>query len=83
MRSIEEGLPLIRVANTGITVATDAYGRVLSRLDYGQRGFIDIQLAKRLEKAPYASTTSNAILMCLIGFFFLIAHVMFFIYRKR
>lgn len=83
MRSIEEGLPLIRVANTGITVATDAYGRVLSHLNYGQRGFIDVPLAKRLEHPPFASSAANTILMGLIGFLFLIAQVSFAIYRKR
>lgn len=44
LRSIESGLPMIRVANTGISAVIDARGRVLARLDLGQQGRIDTRL---------------------------------------
>ena len=44
LRAVEEGLPLVRAANTGISAIVDPYGRVISRLDIGERGVIDSPL---------------------------------------
>lgn len=44
LRAIEEGLPLIRVANTGISAIVDPYGRVLESLPLGVEGIIDGKL---------------------------------------
>lgn len=41
LRAIEEGLPMMRAANTGISAVIDAYGRVLASLDLEQQGVID------------------------------------------
>lgn len=46
LRAIEEGLPLVRVANTGISSIVDAYGRVLDQLPLGEEGIIDGRLPK-------------------------------------
>ncbi|WP_051329236.1 apolipoprotein N-acyltransferase [Geminicoccus roseus] len=52
MRSVEEGLPLVRAANTGISVVTDSYGRILAELGTGERGVIDGRLPAALPERP-------------------------------
>lgn len=44
VRAVEEGVPLVRVANTGISGLIDAYGRVRAALPLGGSGNIDIPL---------------------------------------
>jgi apolipoprotein N-acyltransferase len=54
VRAVEEGLPIIRAANNGISAVVDGYGRVLARLDLNTRGTIDTALPVALPPPPYA-----------------------------
>src|SRR5215831_8468094 len=54
VRAVEEGLPLVRAANNGISAAVDPYGRILGRLDLDARGTIDVALPAALAPPPYA-----------------------------
>lgn len=44
IRGVEEGLPVIRAANSGISSVSDPYGRTIARLPLGKRGVIDAPL---------------------------------------
>lgn len=54
VRAVEEGVPLIRSANNGISAIIDANGRVLQRLDLDVRGTIDAPLPQVLSPTLYS-----------------------------
>lgn len=52
LRAVEQGLPLVRAANTGISAIVDPYGRVLQRLSLGAEGVIDAALPAPASVVP-------------------------------
>ena len=53
MRAMERGLPLVRVANTGISAIIDARGRIVAGLPLNEVGFVDLPLPNRVEPTFY------------------------------
>jgi apolipoprotein N-acyltransferase len=53
VRAIEQGIPLVRVANNGISAVIDPYGKFLHRLELNDIGIIDFTLPKAIEKTFY------------------------------
>jgi apolipoprotein N-acyltransferase len=56
LRAIEQGLPMIRAANTGVSALIDGRGRVLGSIPLGQAGAITLPLPPALGPTPYART---------------------------
>ncbi len=67
MRAIEEGLPLARAANTGISAMIDPYGRELGRIPLGERGILDASLPKPIPPTPYGRFGNIPALLLLLG----------------
>ena len=63
VRSIEEGLPLIRIANTGVSGVIDPIGRIVQRLGLSNRGFIDSDLPTALPPTVYAKYRNMPVLL--------------------
>ena len=53
LRAIEQGLPLARVANTGVSAMIDARGRVLGQIGLGQQAELTIALPPALPPTMY------------------------------
>lgn len=53
-RTVEEGLPMVRAANTGISAVVDAYGRVQGWMGVGVEAVLDTALPKPISATPYA-----------------------------
>jgi apolipoprotein N-acyltransferase len=65
MRAIEQGLPILRAANTGISAVIDARGRLVATLPLDQQGVIDARIPSAGEPTIYA-LLGDFVLMALV-----------------
>jgi len=54
VRSVEEGLPLVRAANDGISSVSDSYGRIIARTGLGERTVLDANLPQNRVETLYS-----------------------------
>jgi apolipoprotein N-acyltransferase len=68
VRTVEEGRPLIRATNTGVSAVIDAYGRTVHRLGLNVIGFIDSRLPAAIPGATlFARSGDLGIFVLLLG----------------
>ncbi len=67
-RAVEQGLPLVRAANTGISAVIDAHGQVVGSLPLGRAGYLDAALPPALPPTLYSRVGDNPVLVLLIIF---------------
>jgi apolipoprotein N-acyltransferase len=66
LRAVEEGLPLVRAATSGISAVIDAYGRVIARLELNRRGVLDAPLPAAPARRTLFSRTGPALPLALL-----------------
>ncbi|MBL4613130.1 MAG: apolipoprotein N-acyltransferase [Emcibacter sp.] len=69
VRAIEEGLPIVRSAGTGVSAVIDAYGRVIKSTTLNKQGVIMSFLPVNREGATLYSRNSSWIFMLLVVVF--------------
>jgi apolipoprotein N-acyltransferase len=63
VRTIEQGLPLVRAANTGISAVIDPLGRIIKSLPLGTEGIMDASLPRRIDAPLYARTGDSGVML--------------------
>ncbi len=72
-RAIEQGLPVLRSANTGISALIDPYGKILKKIPLNIEGYLDVKIPKKIDKTLYSKFGSknwNLLLICLFALFY-------------
>lgn len=66
LRAVEQGLPLVRAANTGISAVVDPLGRIVAQLELGREGVLDSSLPAAIPPTLYARTGNIPIIVVLL-----------------
>jgi apolipoprotein N-acyltransferase len=76
LRAIEEGLPVVRAANTGISAVIDPLGRIVAQLGLGVEGVLDSSLPSAIAPTIYARSGN-------IPAAIIVATALIFVIRRR
>ncbi len=79
MRAVEQGLPLLRVANSGISALISPRGELLASLPLSHAGYLDVRLPHVLPPSMYSRYAPY----WLYGYLFLALCLIFQALRKR
>jgi apolipoprotein N-acyltransferase len=67
--AIEQGLPLIRTANSGVSAVIDPLGRIVQSLPLGSAGTLDAQLPRPIAATVYARLGDFWLWLVIAGIF--------------
>ncbi|PJB71775.1 MAG: apolipoprotein N-acyltransferase [Alphaproteobacteria bacterium CG_4_9_14_3_um_filter_47_13] len=81
-RAIEEGIPVIRAANTGISGVIDPTGRIIHKIPLDTPAGVNVSLPKKLVDTPYYTSLKDSIFFIILGLFSLIS-VLYQLYKKN
>lgn len=65
-RAVEKGSPLIRSANSGISVITNSNGKILKKIDLKKAGYIDFQLSTNNNETFFMKHKNYALALTII-----------------
>ncbi len=72
-RAIEQGLPLARAANTGVSAMIDPFGRITASLPLGTQGHVDAALPGPLAQTIYARSGDLPLVVSILAVLILTA----------
>ncbi|WP_158965592.1 apolipoprotein N-acyltransferase [Chachezhania sediminis] len=67
MRAVEQGLPMVRAANTGVSAMIDPLGRILAQIPLNEAGFFDAALPAPLPPTLYARSGDWPVFLGALG----------------
>lgn len=82
MRTVENGLPMLRSANNGISAIIDPVGRVIQSLGLNKIGIIDGMLPKKLDFRTLYSEYLELLLLALISLVLILQFLMKFLLKN-
>ncbi len=69
LRAVEQGLPMVRVANTGVSAVIAADGEILGSIPLGQAGYLDLPKPPAAAQTLYARSGDWPIWLLVIAMF--------------
>ncbi|MFM8747266.1 MAG: apolipoprotein N-acyltransferase [Aestuariivirga sp.] len=69
LRAIEQGLPVLRAANTGVSAVIDSHGRIREQLPLGAQGVIDAAVPEALDSTFYGRWGDLSLLLIILAVF--------------
>ncbi|MCC3862347.1 apolipoprotein N-acyltransferase [Pseudemcibacter aquimaris] len=72
VRAIEEGLPLVRSASTGVSAVIDPYGRIVDQVELNKRGVINRALPQKISNETLYSILKQWTFTCISVILFIV-----------